>query len=332
MKFGPPQEAAESGIPEYMVSYADMLTIMLAFFIVLFATSGATDSGSKGEKAGAGESKQAGKGGSQPGDPRPERATDGSTEFVGDFSAGNSGGELVGDQGITRGGAETDQQTVFESLRARFGPEWTISNCWKGGPSQLRNAMIPAARGGSGVDNTGRAIWGRRGNDDIKARAPRPGDSALLGGRIHFREFDAALTDAEKKKLDRAADEIRGKAQRIEVRGHASRRPLPKDSAFRDSWDLAYARSKAVGEYLVSRAIDPKRIRLTAAGDNEPIESADEPIPVRHNSRVEVHLLNEIVDNPNGLRENDLPKGRKDADAPEAKTAISPEPRGATQP
>ena len=48
-----PEASSEGGAPEYMVSYADMLTIMLAFFVVLYASAGTTSSGtSKGEKTG----------------------------------------------------------------------------------------------------------------------------------------------------------------------------------------------------------------------------------------------------------------------------------------
>jgi chemotaxis protein MotB len=124
-----------------------------------------------------------------------------------------------------------------------------------------------------------------------------------VGGRIYFGEFSADLTEPEMAKLRKAAEELAGKLQRIEIRGHSSRRPLPKDSSYRDSWDLAYDRCRKVKDFLVAQGIDPKRIRLGVAGDNEPQDSGADPLPTKPNSRVEIHVLSEYVQSPEGQRE-----------------------------
>ena len=50
---------------------------------------------------------------------------------------------------------------------------------------------------------------------------------------------------------------ILGKPQKIEIRGHASRRPLPADSPFKDAWQLSYARCLATMQYLQEHGIAP---------------------------------------------------------------------------
>ena len=298
----PPRQASfEGGAPEYMVSYADMLTIMLAFFIVLYASAGTTSSGiSKGEKTGQ---------------------VDKSREAVGPDKGygpkeGGGGHEAVGgeqeegfpgtDDPLEPGTQIRDERLdkVFQSLRYRFGPDWTISNCWTGGPPQLRNLRPEKLDRGPGPKSNIRPSWPKPGNDNARARSPRPGDDLLVGGRIYFDEFSADLTDPQVAKLRKAADDLAGKPQRIEIRGHSSRRPLPKDSAYRDPWDVAYDRCRKVRDFLVAQGIDPRRIRLSVAGDNEPLDDGGEPLPTQPNSRVEVRILNEFVQSPTGPRES----------------------------
>jgi flagellar motor protein MotB len=295
-----PEASSEGGAPEYMVSYADMLTIMLAFFVVLYASAGTTSSGtSKGEKTGDVEKSSAASGPKQGHGPK----------------AGGGGKEgLGGDKsegfGANENPAEADAQArkerldkVFQSLHYRFGPDWTISNCWSGGPPQLRSLAPAKLDRGPGPKGNVRPSWPKPGNDAARARGPRPGDHLLVGGRIYFGEFSADLTEPEMAKLRKAAEELAGKLQRIEIRGHSSRRPLPKDSSYRDSWDLAYDRCRKVKDFLVAQGIDPKRIRLGVAGDNEPQDSGADPLPTKPNSRVEIHILSEYVQSPEGQRE-----------------------------
>ncbi len=132
--------------------------------------------------------------------------------------------------------------------------------------------------------------------------APKPGENILVGGRIYFDETSSTLNEAQQQKLGGVAEELAGKLQRIDIRGHACRLPLPSDSPFRDHWDLAYARSKAVRDFLISKGIDAHRIRLSVAGENEPLDGDGEVIPVRQNSRVEIHVLNEVVRPSNHAR------------------------------
>lgn len=275
------EASSEGGAPEYMVSYADMLTILLAFFIVLYASAGTTGAGKKGQKAGQGATAQT------------------------DNDHGSGPRQSAADKPNPQLSPEEQQaenermRRVFESLRYRFGPEWTISNCWTGGPPELRGS--DANRRTPGVYNLGKGTWGRTGDEHAAARALRPGEHLLIGGRIYFDDFSATLNDPQILKLRGAVEQLAGKMQRIEIRGHASRLPLPADCSFRDRWDLAYARCRAVEAWVVEEGIDPRRIRLSVAGDNEPVAAGgDEIVPVEQNSRVEIRLLNEFVAPPSG--------------------------------
>lgn len=194
-----------TGAPDWFVTYADMMSLLLTFFIMLAAMS-----------------------------------------------------ELKSDPKVVQ---------AVESMQKQFGREGT------GAGLQLRG---PRAAPTSGVIPSGR--------------------QAPLGGRIYFAEDSAMMSDDERIKLRLLQEQFQGKLQRIEVRGHTTRRPMPADSAFHDHWELAFARCRAVAEQLTALGIDPRRIRLGVAGGNEPAATGDDPVARRENSRVEVFLLNEYND------------------------------------
>jgi chemotaxis protein MotB len=291
------QASSEGGAPEYMVSYADMLTIMLSFFIVLYATTGTTSDGrEKGEKTGKGAA--AGKpttGPQQGSGPR-----DGSGAKQGADPHLNPGIAGARKGGLTEDAQGRSLNKVFESLYYRFGPDWTVSNCWSGGPPQL-HTLAPGTASSGGRDSV-RGSRGYAGDDAFRARSIKPGDTRLVA-RVYFDESSVDVDPSQKPKLRRAVEELAGKVQKIEVRGHTSRRPLPAGSPYHDHWELAFARCRSVKDFLVAGNIDPARIRLSVAADNEPMDvEDDDAAPANRQSRVEIRWLEEYLQSPSGIR------------------------------
>jgi chemotaxis protein MotB len=121
------------------------------------------------------------------------------------------------------------------------------------------------------------------------------GDRTSIGTVVHFVEDSAELDQEAQRRLADIAPLLVGKPQKVEVRGHSSRRPLPEGSPYRDHWQLAYDRCLGVKDALQKLGITPERIRLSQAAGYEPLARPDEQFAAGGYSRVEVSLLNETV-------------------------------------
>jgi chemotaxis protein MotB len=124
------------------------------------------------------------------------------------------------------------------------------------------------------------------------------GQQTGIGTMVLFADDSAELDDVAKQELRRFVPLVAGDPHKIEVRGHAARRrpsaALPPD----DPWQLSYTRCLRTMEFLEELGIPAQRIRLSQAGLHEPQKR-------ELNSRVEVFLLSEIVEDPRGRPEDD---------------------------
>jgi chemotaxis protein MotB len=143
----------------------------------------------------------------------------------------------------------------------------------------------------------------------------RPGSRTVVGTNVFFSEFEHELRALEKQKLTDLAPKMIGKPQKIEVRGHTSRKPLPTGSPYVDHYDLAYQRARAVREFLVTElGVEPFRIRMIAAGSDEVLHAGVDPEKLLLNSRAEVYLLDELAE---GLTGSDVERQERLIELPQ---------------
>lgn len=188
-------------------------------------------------------------------------------------------------------------QALTEALRHRFGDD-----VWKLDLGE--GSGQPAATRPMKHSSKALVKWDNSTNQGAKVNAPagahsrvrglRPGTQIMVGGALVFDGNSTTLTPESRQQLAGMIEELRGKPQRIEIRGHTSKRPLPDGGPLRDHWDLAYARCREVMQALVAAGVDARRIRMGVAGDNEPVHFRGDPLMLKENSRVEVFMLNEV--------------------------------------
>lgn len=188
-------------------------------------------------------------------------------------------------------------QALVESFRQQFGHE----NAPNLAPGEYtpRNAEMAA------LAMMGRAKRANHLNGGDRVRAPvgdnpqvrsmRMGKQSVSGGTVYFEPGSAELTDAHRRDLTIVATQVSGKPQRVAVFGHTSAGPLPPDSGYQDHTDLAYARARAVADFLASAGVERERLRPSSSAQYEPKVRAPDPELQLQNDRVEVVILSEIA-------------------------------------
>lgn len=233
------------GIPEWVVTFGDMMSLLLTFFIMLVSMSEMKES---------------------------ER-----------------------------------YQALVDSMQKRFGHDASMLSTVPG-HLKPRNSILDH------LASQGRAKRANTMNGGDKVRAPvgdnprvesvRSGTNRTFGGKVTFAEDRVELTEKNKQQLQIAAQIISGKAMKIEIRGHSSRKPVAKDSPYLDNWHLAFARCMVVKQFLTQeQGIDARRFRIAVAGPNEPTYVGTDPRSRQENSRVEVVMLDERVEDLEGTEE-----------------------------
>jgi len=239
------EEEPDAGIPEWVVTFGDMMSLLLTFFIMLVSLS---------------EIKE-----------------------------------------------EERFQAMVESFRKQFGHDASSVSVISG-ENRPRNSRLAK------LATMGRAkrFNIKKGGDKVNApvgdyprvKIVRPGSQTIVGTVIYFPEHSPELNERAQEDLQRILPNLAGLPQKIAVRGHTSRRPIAEGTLYRDNLDLAYERSRAVKKFMETLGIESRRIRMTVVGPYEPVEPGADPVKLKQNPRVEVHLLEELVQDFAGTKED----------------------------
>ena len=147
-------------------------------------------------------------------------------------------------------------------------------------------------------------------------------DRTLPALVVQFDEASADLTKAAQDRLVALLPALVGKRNKIEVRAHSTRRPLPAGSPFVDHWQLCYERSMATMRFLESKGVELERMRASQSAAYDPLTTRFESAWQDENNCVEVFLLTEVVDRLPGTGQS--PSAPEDIDEDEQTPAATP--------
>jgi chemotaxis protein MotB len=127
---------------------------------------------------------------------------------------------------------------------------------------------------------------------EFLCKSVREGWMITVGDRIGFAQKSAEIPGEMKGDLDAVVELVKDYSNRVLVGGHTCAQEVPDATAHRE---LSFRRADAVGNYLEEKGINPRRLRLSACGAFDPVDSDLTPEGRTRNRRVEIVVSEELV-------------------------------------
>jgi len=258
----------------WVIPYADLLTLLMAMFIALFAIS-TVDTG-KFQALARGFSNALGGGKLDSGIGGAGKAT---SPVVG---AGNgngpfSGGTIMTTSSSAQVSSETLQH-ILSNLAAQGAAKRNSQQALKDLQSQINNAAQAA-----GVANK------------IRTRVLNNGlEVTVLTDHVLFDSGQATLQPAGQNLLGIIADVLKTVDNPIQITGYTDSIAI-KTVEFPDNFRLSAARAITVSEYFMSRGINPEQLTAAGRGALDPVQPNSTPAGRALNRRVEIIVESKLV-------------------------------------
>lgn len=268
----------------WLVSYSDMITVLMALFIVLFAISQVDQAKYEALRESLAEGFQG----------------VGSSDSILDGSKGNLDGESIvpetnpadgtagmvdADMGLGEQGANP---TPAESIDP-VDPELMAAARAEAEHLQEIRAAIQKALDAAKLGNAVRFRVDERGLV-----------LGLVADDVFFAAASADLTATARKVLDVAAPTLKGLQEQISVEGHAN--VLPISGRYATNWELSTDRATQVLRHLVEKDGMPGgRIMAVGFGDQRPLVGGKSGAAMETNRRVDLVILSDAPETVRAL-------------------------------
>jgi chemotaxis protein MotB len=277
----------------WLVAFADMMTLLFALFVVLYAMANLDKSKAKKvelsiQRAFANEVEDETM---PPGVPRGFNLKEG----IFRFNKGNTNREQVSTRTRREMAAiiSADASKVEREIAERL----------------YGSKDFPQAQNQKPED---RVVFVNKDHDGIRI---------TLLARKFFNPSEANLSREARNALDGVAIAVKNIGRQIRVEGHTDNLPFNMNNM--TNWELSASRASAVVRYLITQhKFDPKTIYAAGFADTQPIASNDTPEDRSMNRRVDIKIL---YDTPSDYVSEESPKvnGQEESD-PAAKGAQPP--------
>jgi chemotaxis protein MotB len=239
----------------WLVSYADFITLLFAFFVVMFASSQTDKARAKQISEAVEKALENGKSVGVP--PAVAKILGGTVD---DKGQGNA--MMKGPGGAQHSPKETPQENVVELLPSLQRLTKDLEAEIKAGKLEMR----------------------------LEAR----GLVISLKQSAFFPSGQDTLDQANLPTLKKVADVIRGLPNSIQLEGHTDSIPI-HNIRFKSNWELSCARAIAVMEVLCETfELKPERFSVVGRADTAPVDSNDTPEGRSRNRRVDVIIVNAL--------------------------------------
>jgi len=308
-------EEEHENMERWLVSYADFITLLFAFFVTMYAISRVD-----GKKLGSAvESLQRALGSvisiqtsqRNPGVfPANMPLRPHITAIEGDSRGGPSKTEIAGFEKLAK-----EIHTKIQGLSQQGKGNQKLGDVGKGDLAKGDIGRGDLARGDIGKGDMGKGIEGK-GNDlksmtgdEIKFIIEKRGLVIRVSERLFFESGDASIRPEFIPMLDILAKAFENIPNQIRIEGHTDSVPIntPK---FPSNWELATARATTIIRYLLSNFnLSPETLSAVGYAEFRPVDTNKTPEGRLQNRRVDfvVMSMKEMESEPQGEKNSDSP-------------------------
>ncbi len=247
--------------PGWMMTYADLMTLLLVFFVLLFSISTV------------------------------KKEQFASTIRSFQLAIGESGGSLIPLPEELRAPAQTLPDVMSQPDSAVGSqPEAIIPQ-----PEVIKVPIVPEVDKDAPLKPVAQSlkdVFSAMGvKDAVEVGAPKNGKINIrVKGEVLFQSGDASFDRNMMPVLDGILETLESNADLvIDIQGHTDNVPI-ETTAFPSNWELSAVRATTVLRYLVRGGINPERLTATGYGDALPIASNNTLEGRAENRRIEFVL------------------------------------------
>ncbi|WP_211749569.1 flagellar motor protein MotB [Paenibacillus sp. Marseille-Q4541] len=121
------------------------------------------------------------------------------------------------------------------------------------------------------------------------------GISITLSERFLFRSGDARLMDGSAPVLGQLASLFRDLSMNISIEGHTDNTPVINSSTYKDNWELSGARALSVLRYFMDEeGLEPDHFQYAGYADTRPAKDNSTEEGKQKNRRVEITVLRQL--------------------------------------
>ncbi|MEZ5321066.1 MAG: flagellar motor protein MotB [Microthrixaceae bacterium] len=242
----------------WVIPYADMLTLLMALFLIMWA-SGRQDVAKMRMVA---------------------------TGFADSLGITNDG-PAPGGKGVLDGTPNLQKASADPEIKPRMDALTALQEAQRIQQQQLVDLQrsITGEAHGAGVDA------------ELAFKTETRGLVVSIASEgVLFDPGSDELRPEGRRVLDGLANQIRVAPNKVSIEGHTDDRPIAT-SRFPSNWELSTARATAVLRYLVGfQHADPAKLSASGYGDQQPAAPNDSEAGRARNRRVDIAFLSEPID------------------------------------
>ena len=243
----------------WLVSYADFITLLFAFFVVLYASS-QVDKRKVGRLA---------------------LSIQVAFQELGVFETSNTMIPLNDSepvpfskiQVIENAERTADMERFVQPMKGELSP--ALSVAMKNIQAELEKALAPEIR-----------------NRVVEVKARREGLVVSLREIGFYEAGSAMLRPTSKDAIDRLAQVLQIRTESLRIEGHTDNTPI-HNQRFTSNWELSTARaSELIKVFIEKYAFEPRRLSASGFAEYHPVSPNDSPEGRSRNRRVDIVILN----------------------------------------